>query len=166
MDIDDYAKDSAAKSNPHMLSHVIEIIKAAFPHLDSDTQQSVELIVKTGELMDALQTYRHRSSVTMFSLQKQNIDIEALLTSVRDVCYEREKSLIDTILNIIKAKNLYETYTAFASTMASQSENADNPDGTPGGIGNPDMMEILGALLTPEQKSTFDDISSMFNTTQ
>ncbi len=166
MDIDHNSKDSASKFDRDKFNHIIEIIKTAFPYLDSDSQQSVDLFIKTGELVDALHSYRQRNSVTTFSLKKQDIDIETLLTNVRDVCYDQEKELIDIVLNIIKAKNLYDTYSAFASTMASQSENADNPDGTPTGNGNPDMMEILGSLLTPEQKSTFDDINTMFNTMQ
>lgn len=165
MDTDDSVKDSIPKSNRNRFSHVLEIIKAAFPYLDSDTQQSADLIVKTGELMEAFQSIRQKDSVTTFSIRKQNIDIEALLTNVRNVCYDQEKELIDMVLNIIKAKDLYDTYTAFASTMASQSGDTENPDGESGG-GSPDMMEILGALLTPEQKSTFDNINMMFSVMQ
>jgi hypothetical protein len=167
MDIDETLKDSAPKQN--IFSHILDIVKAAFPYLDSDTQQSAQLIVKTGELMEVYNSVSHKDSVTTFSMRTQNIDIEALLTNVRNVCTDKERELIDTILNFIKAKNLYETYTAFAS-MASQSVNTDNPDGSTdssgSGGGSPDMMDILGAFLTPEQKSTFENINMMFNMSQ
>lgn len=167
MDIDNNEKDTSQNSNRGTFSHMLEIVKAAFPHLDSDTQQSAALIVKTGELMEAFQNLKQRGTVTTFSIRTQNIDIEALLMSIRNVCYDQERELVDTFLNLIKAKNLYETYSAFASVMATQTENTENSDGEPGSSGGgPDMMEILGALLTPEQKSTFDDINMMFSAMQ
>lgn len=167
MDIDNNEKATSQNSNRGTFSHVLEIVKAAFPHLDSDTQQSADLIVKTGELMEAFQNFKQRGTVTTFNIRTQNIDIEALLMSIRNVCYDQERELVDTFLNLIKAKNLYDTYSAFASVMATQTENTENSDGEPGSSGGgPDMMEILGALLTPEQKSTFDDINMMFNAMQ
>ena len=169
MDINNNEKDSTQTPNRGKFSHVLQIIKAAFPHLDSDTQQSAELIVKTGELMEVFENLNQRGTVTAFSFKNQNIDIEALLTSIRNVCYDQERELVDTFLNLIKAKNLYDTYTAFASVMATQTENAENPDGETGSGssgGSPDMMEILGALLTPEQKSTFENINMMFSAMQ
>lgn len=159
-------KDSAQNSNCGKFSHLLQIVKAAFPHLDSGTQQSAELIVKTGELMEAFENLNQRGTVTAFSIKNQNIDIEALLTSIRNVCYDRERELVDTFLNLIKAKNLYDTYTAFASVMATQTENTETSDGETNSGGSPDMMEILGALLTPEQKSTFENINMMFSAMQ
>ncbi len=167
MDIDNNEKDTSQNSKRGKFSHMLEIVKAAFPHLDSDTQQSADLIVKTGELMEAFQNLNQRGTVTTFNIRTQNIDIEALLTSIRNVCNDKERELVDTFLNLIKAKNLYETYTSFASVMAAQTENTENSDGEPGSSGGgPDMMEILGALLTPEQKSTFEDINMMFSAMQ
>lgn len=168
MDIDNNEKDTSQNSNRGKFSHVLEIVKAAFPHLDSDTQQSADLILKAGELMETFQNFKQKDTVTTFNIRTQNIDIEALLMSIRNVCYDQERQLVDTFLNLIKAKNLYDTYSAFASVMATQTENTENSKGEPGG-GNssgPDMMEILGALLTPEQKSTFEDINMMFNAMQ
>ena len=166
MDIDDNPNTSSNRSNRNRFNHIMDIAKAAFPYLDSDSQQSVDLIIKTGELMDAFQSLSQKNSVTTFSIKKQNIDIEALLTSVRNVCYDQEKELIDMVLNFMKAKSLYETYSAFASTMASQSGDSESSDGSSGGFGNPDMMEILSSMLTPEQKSTFDNINMMFGAMQ
>ncbi len=166
MDIDNNPKNSSARSNHNGLSHIMDIAKAAFPYLDSDSQQSVDLIIKTGELMDAFQSFRQKGSVTTFSLRKENIDIEGLLTNIRSVCYGQEKELIDMILNFMKAKNLYDTYSAFTSTMAFQSGDSENSDDSSGGFGNQDMMEILSSMLTPEQKSTFDNINMMFSAMQ
>jgi len=166
MDNDVNYKNSIPKPNHNILNHIIDIAKAAFPYLDSDSQQSVDLILKTGELMNAFQSYKQQDTVTTFSIRKQNIDIEALLSNVRNVCYDQERELVDMVLNFIRAKNMFDTYSAFASTMAFQSENTENTDGTSDGMGSPDMMDILGSLLTPEQKSTFDNINMMFSVMQ
>ncbi len=170
MDNDDNLKNSIPKSNHNILNHIIDIARAAFPYLDSDSQQSVDLILKTGELMNAFQSYKQQDTVTTFSIRKQNIDIEALLSNVRNVCYDQERELVDMVLNFMRAKTMFDTYSAFASTMAFQSENTENSDGTSDrtsdGMGSPDMMEILGSLLTPEQKSTFENINMMFSVMQ
>lgn len=162
--------------NRHGLSHAIDIIKAAFPHLDSGTQQSVDILIKTGELMDRITTPRDPNTVSSLSLGKPNIDIEALLTSIRNVCYEKERELIDMVLNFFKAKNLFDTYSILSQTMASGSGETTNQntsnmfangfmDGF-SGDSNPNMKELMESMLTPEQKSTFDNLSMMFNLMQ
>ncbi|MDF2587970.1 MAG: hypothetical protein K0S41_1811 [Anaerocolumna sp.] len=176
MDTNDGLNNATNKNrSSNLISHTLDIVKAAFPYLDSDSQQSLDLIIKMGEVWDSFQSLRQRDTVTTFSLRKQSIDLEALLTNVREVCYDRERDLVDMILNMIKAKNLYDTYVTLTQTMASQSDYSDNQDNsnstnTSGGMfgmgGNSNMMEILSSLLTPEQKSTFDNINLMFNTMQ
>lgn len=161
------------------LAHVIDILKAAFPHLDSDSQQSVDILVKTGELITTVTELNQNHSVASLSVRKQSIDLEALLTSIRDVCYPREREIIDMILNIFKAKNLYQTYVNLSQIMASQSQSTESFEGAEyasgsnssanfgnmfGMNGNPDMMEMLTSMLTPEQKSTFDNLNMMLNT--
>ena len=82
------------------ISHVVDILKAAFPYLDSDSQQSVDLFVKTGELITTVTELNHSHPVASLSVRKQSIDLEALLTSVREVCYPREsKKLIPNLCN-------------------------------------------------------------------
>jgi len=158
--------------NRNGLSHAIDIIKAAFPHLDTNTQQSVDLLIKTGELMDSFNTARDPNRVTSLSLSKPNIDIEALLTSIRSVCYERERELIDMILNFLRARNLFNTYSVLSQAMApgsgdSTKQSSSNMfNGFMGDFNtsnNPNMQELLESMLTPEQKSTFDNLSMMFN---
>lgn len=162
------------------LSHAIDIIKAAFPHLDIGTQQSAEILIKTGELMDSITASKDPDRVTSLSLGKPNIDIEALLTSIRSVCYEKERELIDMVLNFFKAKNLFDTYSMLSQAMASGSNDSNESanqngsnmftNGFMGGLmgglngeNNPNMQELLESMLTPEQKSTFDNLSMMFN---
>lgn len=185
MDTNDRFTDATTKSSSSNSSnHTIDIIKAAFPFLDSDLQQSANLVIKTGELMDTFHEFEQEETVTAFSLQKQSIDFESLLNGVRTVCNQKETELIDMILNIFKAKNLYSTYTTLASVMAPQTGNDNNASnlgnlGNLGGLGNlgnlgsilgmdgnSNVMELLSSFLTPEQKDTFDNLSMMMSVMQ
>lgn len=169
MDSNNTSNDTTANSSDNKnLNHAIEIIKAAFPYLDSNSQESMDLIIKTGELMNTVNSLSHKDKVRTFSTEKPEIDIEGLLTNIRAVCYEKEREMVDMILNFIKAKNLYNTYATLSSVMASQSENSENSTGGGifGGEGNLNMMELLESMLTPEQKSTFDNINMMFSVMQ
>ncbi|MFV0342842.1 MAG: hypothetical protein ACK5JH_08095 [Anaerocolumna sp.] len=154
------------------LSHALDIMKAAFPHLDSSTQQSVDLLLKTGELMDSITASRNPNKISSLSLSTAKIDIEALLTSIRNVCYEKERELIDMVLNFFRAKNLFDTYTMLTQTMSTGSSDSTSnnnfniPNDFMGGLNspnNPNMQELLESMLTPEQKSTFDNLSMMFS---
>ncbi len=159
--------DETAPENS--LKHMVDIMKAALPHLNGQTQESASLIIKTSELMDSLRTVGSNEHVSALGFDLQNIDLEALLNSIRTVCYASERKIIDNILNILRMKNMYETYSALSSMMASQPGTGETPESNKddsGGNGtgfNQNMMEILSTMLTPEQKSTFDNISMMFN---
>ncbi|MGN6714114.1 hypothetical protein [Anaerocolumna jejuensis] len=159
--------DETAPENS--LKHMVDIMKAALPHLNGQTQESASLIIKTSELMDSLRTVGSNEHVSALGFDLQNIDLEALLNSIRNVCYASERQIIDNILNLLRMKNMFETYSALSSMMASQPGTGENPESNkddPGGNGtgfNQNMMDILSTMLTPEQKSTFDNISMMFN---
>lgn len=173
----DQEEESQGKSQ---IVHIIDILKAAFPYLDSDSQQSVDIFVRAGELITTVNEFSHNSSVASLSVRKQSIDLEALLTSVRAVCYPREREFIDIFLNIFKAKNLYQTYMNLSQVMASQSQGTEGFEGSgeydsgtdsSGNSGSmfgnmkmdPSMMEMLTSMLPPEQKGTLETLSMLFN---
>ncbi|SHO51230.1 hypothetical protein [Anaerocolumna xylanovorans] len=168
----DSSDTSSEASSENPLKHMVDIMKAALPHLDGRTQESASLIIKTSELMDTLQTVKNDDRVSASGLNMQSIDIEALLNSIRNVCYAKEKQIIDNILNFLRMKNMFETYSSLSNMMAFQQSTGENQENSKensgtGGTGfSPDMMEILSSMLTPEQKSTFDNFSMMFNMMQ
>jgi hypothetical protein len=160
------------------IDHTMDLIKAAFPYLDSDSQQSMDFLIKAGEMMSTLRAMQNRNTVTTFSIRKQSIDLEGLLTSVRTVCYEKEREIVDMFLNLIQVKNMFSTYMTLSQTMSSQSDNfedqsdnaggssnSDGSGGLGGMFGNANMMDMLGNLLSPEQKDTFESLSMLLNAT-
>lgn len=177
-----YTEDSEQSSSFNFLSHTLDLVKAAFPYLDSQSQQTMGLVIKAGELYETVHTFHQEGQVAALSLPRGSIDIEALLNGIRGVCTPKEREIVDMILNLFKMKNMYQTYSVLASAMASQSEETqDQRDGEPGneehdetqnkgGLfgmnANPNMMELLESFLTPEQKDTFDNLSMMLNTMQ
>jgi hypothetical protein len=167
MDTSDRLTDNSANSNMgNMISHVVDIMKAAFPYLDSDSQQSVDILIKTDELLQTYHDVSNNKSVTTFSIRKQSIDFEALLRGVRDVCYPQERVIVDMILNFFQAKKLYDTYVTVTQAMSSQPDMSENLGSMFGMNSNVNMSEMLESMLTPEQKSTFDNMTMMFNMMQ
>jgi hypothetical protein len=153
MDTNDGYINAAAKSqNSNNLNHTLELIKAAFPYLDSQSQQTLDLVLKTGELIETFQATRQEGPVTALSIQKKSIDIEALLNGIRDVCNQKEKELIDMILNFYRAKNLYQTYSTLASVMASQSENTNDTNNTANSNNSSNLGSIFGMGGNPLYK--------------
>jgi len=170
MDTNDSFIDADSKSSSNNdLNHTLDIIKAAFPYLDSQSQQSMDLVIKAGELFETFNAFNQEGTLTALSVRKQSIDFEALLNGIRNVCNEQEQKIIDMLLNFFTAKNLFNTYSTLASTMSSQTENKGNA-GDLGGLfgmdGNTNMMDLLQSFLTPDQKSTFDNLNMMFSVMQ
>ncbi len=190
MDSDDRHEDIKSSSNNTSISHTMDLIKAAVPYLDNDLKQSLELVIKVGDLIEIMgTTNQSKKGLSILSIDINSIDIEGLLTSVRKVCYEKEREIVDMILNFIKAKNLYQTYTTLTQVMASQtsdsndpndSSDTNNPFGNMGNMANmfgnmfsgmsnngqnpSNMNEMLEAFLTPEQISTYETLSVLLNT--
>lgn len=171
MDTDTYAglMDNSSQDNTDsVMTHVVNIMKAAFPFLDSDTQQSVGLIIKSEELIHSFQNVNN--TVSAFSIRKKSIDLEGLLKGIREVCYPNEREIIDMLLNVFQAKKFFETYNTIKEAMASQTDKSENSDSKTSNIfgmnSNANMSEILDAFLTPEQKSTFENLSMMMNLMQ
>lgn len=159
-------ENSPGTDSGDSINHMVELIKAAFPYLDSDLQQSAHLIIKTDELMQTLHEVSNSKAVTAFSIRNTSMDFEALLRGVRDVCYPKEREIVDMILNFFQAKKLYETYVTVTQAMASQPDSSENLGSMFGMNSNVNMSEMLEALLTPEQKSTFDNLNMMFSMMQ
>lgn len=164
----DLMDDSSQSNSDSSMTHAVDLMRAAFPFLDSDTQQSVDLLIKTEELMQNFQNVNNK--VSAFSINKKSIDLEGLLKGIRDVCYPKEREIVDMLLNVFQAKKFYETYATIKEAMASQTDKSENTESKSSNMfgmnNNANMSEILDAFLTPEQKSTYENLSMMFNLMQ
>lgn len=142
--------------NNENLFHAMDIMRAAMPHLNTPAKNSVELLIKTGELLETASSLGKEGSLSACSTGNEPIDMEALLLHVQEVCNSTEKETVTMLLNFIKARKLYNTYQSYRGQFSGSL--GENEPGTPS------MMEFMMSQLPPEQKSTFDNLSMILNT--
>ena len=152
--------------------HTLEILRAAFPYLDSRSKDTLELYIKAGDLLECLNKRRQGNTVSTFSFseddnnKRDEIDMLGLLNSVRNVCYDDEVKLVDSLLNLMNVMEQYETYMNLFSMMS--------PDGDLGGLGSMfgmegranssgDMLEMLSSMLSPDDGEAFGNLSMILN---
>lgn len=151
------------------LHHALEIMKTAFPYMDSRSRKTIDLFIKVGDLYECLVNQRYKGDLMANSIQceegfdkSDNTDIVGMLKKVRDVCHEDEIRIIDSILDVVNAMELYETYTNLYSMMNSQDDfnGINNLLGFDGDFNNTeDLIELLSSILSPEDKETIENIN-------
>jgi|GEM_PF-2013569 len=206
--------------------HALEVAKAALPYLGGELQPIATLFIKAGELMESIALFQKRGPISTYSIKKP-MDLEGLLTNIRSVCYQKEREIVDMILNFLKMKNIFETYQTITQMTSgsnmfdmnspdmmqnlfqmfgngnspdmmqnlfqmfgngnspdtnpfqatehddnhvnSQEENANTKDtsnNTSHNTNQNNMTEILQTLLTPEQRETFNTLSTLLQSSQ
>lgn len=111
-------------------SHTALLLATALPFLQPSCRHPVELITKFLEFSETIKLYQefhgkngnpfsgifreatnHNREEGLFGLINTFVvDIEGLLQSLSCVCTGGEKEIISMFLNLIRAKNFYETY--------------------------------------------------------
>lgn len=142
-------------------NHTLNILKAAFPYVDKKMQKAVEATVKAAELAESIKFMQSNEEMEACHIHSSSIDVEGMLTSIRQFCTTKEQEFVDMIMNFIKARKMYHTY---QSIMGSGGLNGHAFSEFSGSSFNPDMMEMLSSMLSPEQKETFDNFSMIMNT--
>ena len=179
-------------------NHTALLLATALPFLQPTYRHPVELITKFLEFSETIKLYRefHSQSGNPFSnlfkdissAQKDGgifglintfiLDIEGLLCSLTSVCTGDEKEIIQMFLNIIRAKNFYETYgdlmnlgSLFSQESPfTQSEEASAPPvheteqaPEPAASGFP-FSGDLTSMLNSEQQETLNLLKNLFST--
>lgn len=128
--------------------HIMEVAKAAFPYLGGELQPVVDLFIKAGELMESITFFQKRGPISAYSIKKP-MDLEGLLTNIRNVCHQKEREMVDMVLNFLKMKNIYETYQTITQ-MTSGSNMFD--------MNSPDMMQNLFQMFG---NNNFPDMNNL-----
>lgn len=181
---------SRGKSGLNNLSHQMDLIRAAMPYANASRQQSMNIILKASELMHSVRNPEPELSACSFEDSGAGYDMEGLLSSLKTVGYQRENDIINMLLNTIRARRFYQTYQTVAETMPNESalsaaslggnngrnnfmgnsnmnhnnQNASNNNRMNSILSNPAMKEMLDSFMTPEQRSTFNNLAGMINT--
>ena len=142
-------------------SHYLEIMKTALPYMNLQAQKSVEILVKTEELIEAVQTLEEPLELSAASLKREHAEPEIILNQIKALCTKEEQVMIDNLLNIITMQKLIQGYRAFTSLQQNSTGNTNSTNTT---SGNDRLMEFLLTQLTPEQKNNFDSLNMVLNT--
>lgn len=115
------------------LSYTADIIRAALPYIDAGNKVMVEFMMKMLDLMGSLKVFRSSSngssSTAAGGLDLSKIDIEGLLNGIRPICRDREREIVDRILNIFSMKRMFEMYNSMMEAMKTMQEMGGFPFG-------------------------------------
>lgn len=155
-----------AKFNPN---HTLEILKAAFPYLDSRSKHNLEFFIKAGDFFDCLQRGKNKDSISTYNFEddkdedKSELDMIGMLKNIREVCYNDEIKIVDSLLNVMNAMELYETYQNIFTMMSSDDSLKDVFGMSGDSMNIEDMIEMLSLMLDPEDKETLDNINMILH---
>lgn len=173
-----------ANHSENPTSHMLDIIRAALPHVNSRLRNSMEVAIKTGELAETFSTATDPEELKACALDDQPIDLEGLLVSIQNVCIGHERDMVNSVLNFYKTRNLYHAYQEFrknnlthpqpelqAASMNSNGNSENTSQSTNqgssifGSLNSNTLMQFLMTQLNPEQKAAFESMSMLFNST-
>ncbi|HHT97991.1 MAG TPA: hypothetical protein GXZ90_08890 [Clostridiales bacterium] len=152
-----------------------EIMKAASPHLDFKTMRLVNLFTSFMDFMGSFSNFKSSPDLKSCDLDNNEINFEDLLSSIRPVCNDNEKQMVDTFLNLFNAMQMMDTYKTImeATNMAGdfnsfndndfESNDSNNKNGNQQTNNNNNMMEMLKTLLPSDQVDNFENISMVLN---
>lgn len=126
------------------MSRGTDMIQAAMPFMPPDKLCVMETLAKAWELKDSLAEGRVSGEFSSCS-GPTSIDMEGMLRAVREFCNERERKLIDKILNIFMIRRMMDMMRVMQSA------------GEKGG----DMWDVLKESLSPEQREQIEMMQMM-----
>jgi len=143
--------------------HILEVLKAAMPYIDSRRQSSMEALLKATDLIHTTHNMAPGGGeLSAASLNPKSADIEGMLCSVRGVSSPMERDFIDRMLNFFKARKFYQTYRVFQQNKDVLKSASLN--GSQGQYGtNSNFMEALKNILPPDQAANLDQVQNILN---
>ena len=147
--------------NQFIDEHTVNIFRAALPHVGPQVQGGMNVILKANDLMGTIEEMGRPGELSAMGLNNEEKDPELLLTSIRSACLPREVEMIDTLLNFMRARKIFNAYQSYNQNILQTAEmdrnkrnNGDNRNG---------LMDFLMSQLSPEQRSTFEMFNMVMN---
>ncbi len=148
--------------NQFIDEHTINIFKAALPYTRPQMQSGMNVLLKANDLMSTVQEMNNPGELQSMELNSEQRDPEMLLTSIRSACLPAEVEMVDTILNFIKARKIFNAYQSYNQNILQAAEIDKNKRS--GGENRNGLMDFLMSQLSPEQRSTFEMFNMVMNT--
>ncbi len=158
--------------------HALAICQTALPHVNIQTQTSMNVILKVNDLVNSIRDLSYTGQLSAMELNEEPPDVEELLTNLKPVCNRQEADFVDMMLNVLSARKLYQAYQDFnEQVQAAQVSEEDNnheehntsynrSNGPFGSNNNTNMMEFLMSQLAPEQRNMFEMMSMLMTAMQ
>ena len=164
----------------------IEMLKAALPYVPPENRHAMEIILQADSLVN-LAMQPPSADLAGCSIDGDEKPFmpnpEAMLMNIRQYCHKKASETIQVLLNFIHADKLFKSYRDFAHSHPDMLEASEiNNTSTPlsilfqliNGIGSISsnmskndppggnfMMEFLMSQLSPEQKSTVEQLQGI-----
>ena len=110
-----------------MQNNEIEMLRAAIPYAAPAYRKPLQVFLQIRELSEYINNSQEEPEIEAFGMENAG-DIEGLMENIRPFCGVRERDMIDSFLNVIKARNMYQCYRNYASAFAGEL-NADSREG-------------------------------------
>ncbi|MBQ1688409.1 MAG: hypothetical protein II073_03900 [Lachnospiraceae bacterium] len=102
------------------LSHITQLLEAALPYVNQQSRSHFEVLLKASDLM---QSVSHTNTYTACDIHNEPLDLEGLCLSLQSVGNPREQDFINTILNFLQTRKLYQTYQNMRDILPASEEN-------------------------------------------
>lgn len=113
----------------------LNILKASLPFIPSGMQRMVSNLVKIEEfnimvqnLNDSLDSTIRACEYSAGNNGSNPFNSGDLISAIKPYLDDKERELIDMLLNMMNAIKIYNIFQSFPSAAPSDSQNADNPD--------------------------------------
>jgi hypothetical protein len=126
-----------------------------------------EMLVKVLDLMGTMKSLKSSSNLAACGYTAGKLDIEGLLNGIRPVCNNKEREIIDRILNIFSMKRMFEMYNNIMETMKNMqdlggfpfgdSENAADADNVTSNFGTSNFQSIFEMFKNVNSTDTSND---------
>lgn len=89
----------------------LEMLKAAIPYLDTSRQKNMAMLVKCMELQRTMALFQNPgNNLRMCSEEESEEDAPVqMLTAIREYCTDKEKDMVDNMINFVQMFSTYET---------------------------------------------------------
>ncbi|NLL72200.1 MAG: hypothetical protein GX237_01555 [Clostridiales bacterium] len=142
------------------LLHTTELLKTALPYVDVRSKLTLDLLLKSFELMVSLRNFRSNNIAACGFDEKEKADMEDLLNKIRPKCNDYEAGFVDKLLNVFKAKKMFEMYNSYMEVMNTMQGFQDFQGFGKGGMDSDTVSNFMNSF------SGFDfsgmDLSAIF----
>ncbi len=167
----------------------VKMLRAALPYVPPENRHTMEILLQAGTLINLISNDNALEMSSISEDEDSNSEPfqsnpEAMLMNIREFCTPKENDTIQVLLNFIHADKLFRNYKDFAHTHpgALEASELNTSTTTPlnilfqlingigslsGNLGKTDhsgknyIMEFLMSQLSPEQRSTFEQVQNL-----